>query len=174
MNFHPKENSFATSEVCVPILKLMYNPQSVLDLGCNVGAWLLSFERVGVKDVIGIDGDNMKESLVMLNHDFIAHDLTRALDLNRKFDLVLCLEVAEHIDEKHADTLIDNAIRHSDLIFWSAATKGQGGYKHVNEQPHEYWINKFAAKGYKHRMMNELLPDLPHNYYKTNAIEFKR
>lgn len=133
MNFHPKENSFATSEVCVPILHRMYNPQSVLDLGCNVGSWLLSFERVGVTDVIGVDGDNMKESLVMLYNDFRVHDLTTPLRLGRKFDLCLCLEVAEHIEAKYANTLIDNAIRHSDIIFWSAATKGQGGYHHVNE-----------------------------------------
>jgi 2-polyprenyl-3-methyl-5-hydroxy-6-metoxy-1,4-benzoquinol methylase len=171
MNFHPIENSSATAEIVVPILIDWYGPKSVLDLGCNVGWWLHWFWMNGIQDFIGIDGDNFfsvtaPKSIVM------AYDLTKSLDLIRKFDLVLCLEVAEHLSEP--DVIVETCIRHSDLIFWSAATPGQGGFNHVNEQPNEYWIEKFAKHGYSARKLADLLPELPHDYYRKNAIEFKK
>ncbi len=64
--------------------------------------------------------------------------------------------------------------RHSNTIFWSAARPGQGGFNHVNEQEPEYWIEKFARHGYKHRLLAAYLPTVPHDYYRKNAIEFKR
>lgn len=172
MNFHPIENSSATAEIIVPKLIEMYNPKSVIDLGCNVGWWLYWFMLAGVKDVLGVDGDNMKSS--MSEGNFKAHDLTVPLHLNRKYDLLLCLEVAEHLQEQYADTLLQSCVQHSDIIFWSAATPGQGGYHHVNEQPHEYWIDKFAAHGYSHRLLADVLPVVPHDYYRKNAIEFRK
>lgn len=174
LNFHPVENSLDTSNVCVPLLIDMYNPKSVLDLGCNVGCWLCSFEISGVNDVMGVDGDNMIDFLWVDSSKFIAHDLTQKLNINRKFDLVLCLEVAEHLDEKYGDILIENCINHSDIVIWSAATIGQGGYNHVNEQPLQYWIDKFVKKGYSARQLCDILPELPHDYYRKNAIEFKK
>lgn len=174
LNFHPIENSQATADICVPVLIDMYNPKSVLDLGCNVGCWLSSFENHGVTDVIGVDGDNMIDSLLVDRHKFITHDLTQPINLNRKFDLVLCLEVAEHLEEKYSDVLVENCINHSDRIIWSAADIGQGGYNHVNEQPISYWIDKFEKRGYLARILSPTLPKLPHDYYRHNAIEFKK
>ena len=62
-----------------------------------------------------------------------------------KYDLSLCLEVAEHLEERHADTLIQTITESSDNIIFSAAVCGQGprSIGHINEQPHKYWINKF-------------------------------
>ena len=107
-------------------------------------------------------------------HCFIPRDLTQPVFLDCKFDLLLCLEVAEHLPANKAEHLVKTCASHSNTIFWSAATPGQGGYHHVNEQPHEYWIEKFAAHGYKHRLLADVLPVAPHDYYRKNAIEFKR
>lgn len=174
MNFHPIENSSDTAEVIVPILIDWYNPKSVLDLGCNTAQWLRSFRNNGVNETIGIDGDNMVDELQIPRRMFICADLTQDINLNRKFDLVLCLEVAEHLEEQYADTLVDTAVRHSDTIFWSSATVGQTGYHHVNEKPLEYWIEKFKARGYEARLLKDELPQVPHDYYRKNAIEFLR
>lgn len=174
MNFHPTENSIDTANVVVPLLMDMYKPKSVLDLGCNVGCWLKSFEDYGVIDVIGIDGDNMIDFLLVDKRKFVAQDLTQKINLNRKFDIVLCLEVAEHLEEKYSDMLVDNAVNHSNTIIWSAANIGQGGYNHVNEQPLEYWIVKFLKRGYSTKLLCDILPELPHDYYRKNAIEFKK
>lgn len=174
MNFHPIENSYQTAIKCVPLLMQWHRPRSVLDLGCNVGWWLKAFNEHGVNDVVGIDGGNMLDALVIDRNKFHTFDLTKELNLGRKFDLVICLEVAEHISEQYADTLIQSCVNHSDMIFWSAANKGQGGYNHVNEQQPEYWIEKFGRKGFDSMIMKDALPELPHEYYRTNALQIER
>ena len=172
MIFHPVEDSSETAEIIVPILIERYKPKSVLDLGCNTGQWLKWFIHYGITDVIGVDGINMLSELVIPKDKFYPFDLTKPIHSGKKFDLVLCLEVAEHLEEKYADILVDTATRHSDIIFWSAADVGQGGYNHVNEQPIEYWIEKFKARGYHWGGLKHKIPDIPHIYYKNNAIEF--
>lgn len=174
MEFHPIENSSDTAEIVVPILIDWYKPKSVLDLGCNTGWWLHWFIWHGVKNVLGVDGDNMVEALKIPKDKFLTRDLTEPLGIDGKFDLVMCLEVAEHLDEQYADILVDAATQHSNIVFWSAATPGQTGYHHVNEQPHEYWIEKFAQRGYTARILKDMLPQVPHDYYRKNAIEFYR
>lgn len=172
MNFHPIENSSDTAEIIVPILIDWYKPKTVLDLGCNVGWWLYWFYQNGVKDATGVDGDNMAKDFKLNDYNLVISDLTKPIELRFKFDLLLCLEVAEHLDEKYSDVLVNTACRHSDTVFWSAATPGQTGYNHVNEQPHEYWIEKFNERGYYGRKVADKLPEVPHDYYRKNAIEF--
>jgi hypothetical protein len=75
----------------------------------------------------------------------VFRSLKRKINLNRRFDLAMCLEVAEHLEEKYTDLIIENITRHSDLLIFSAATPGQGGWGHVNEQPFEYWEEKLNA-----------------------------
>jgi SAM-dependent methyltransferase len=125
------------------------SPMSVLDVGCGPGVWLAECLRIGVKEVVGVDGDYVpRNTLAIPAGAFRAIDISQPFDLGQHFHLVLCLEVAEHVPEAHSDTLIDNLCRHGDLIMFSAAIPGQGGEFHVNEQPYEYWRTKFTARGY--------------------------
>ena len=175
MEFHPPQNSDASAIAYVPLLIQRYAPKSVLDLGCNAGWWLRQFIRHGVTDVQGIDGDNMRKHLLIPSKNFAVHDLTKPLNLNRWFDLVLCLEVAEHLPAAAAPVLIQTIARHTDKVFWSAAVPGQGGWEHVNEQPHEYWIELWYREGFMgQRLIDELPPVTGQNYYRQNAFEFCR
>ncbi len=122
---------------------------SVLDVGCGPGVWLAEWSRIGVEEILGVDGDYVPRNKLAIPADaFRAIDISQPFDLGQHFDLVQCLEVAEHIPEANADTLIDNLCRHGDLIMFSAAVPGQGGEFHVNEQPYDYWRKKFSARGY--------------------------
>ncbi|NJL70660.1 MAG: class I SAM-dependent methyltransferase [Candidatus Competibacteraceae bacterium] len=148
LNFHPIENSGPTAKVVVPLLSEWYQPSSVLDLGTNVGWWLKFFIDCGVKDVLGVDGSNMVEHLQIPRENFREIDLRADWSLGRRFDLVLCLEVAEHILPESADGLVGRISGHTDRVFWCAAVPNQGGWEHLNEQPAEYWTAKFEARGF--------------------------
>ena len=69
-----------------------------------------------------------------------------------------CLEVAEHVPKDKSGALIDNLTRHGSCVMFSAAVPGQGGEQHINEQPHEFWRDLFAMRGY--RLFDCLRPSL--------------
>jgi hypothetical protein len=71
------------------------------------------------------------------------------LNLGSQFDLVQCLEVAEHLPPAASETLLDNITRHGTRVLFSAAVPGQGGENHINERSCEYWRDRFAARGYR-------------------------
>lgn len=132
----------ASASVVVPMIFDYLVPRSVLDIGCGQAEWLKVFSR-WMDDVAGVDIAAPKLPGVF------RHDLTEPLDMGRDFDLVLCLETGEHLPESAADTLVDSCVRHSDEVVFSAAVLGQEGIGHINCQPHEYWHEKFAARGYQ-------------------------
>jgi SAM-dependent methyltransferase len=124
-------------------------PKSLLDVGCGTGTWLEAALDLGARDVLGVDGAALPDDLLRVpgNH-FCSADLGRPLSLGRRFELVLCLEVAEHLDAASAATLVDSLTAHGDRILFSAAAPGQAGMHHVNCQWPEYWQRLFNARGY--------------------------
>ena len=151
-------------------------PKSIVDFGCGTGTWLAAAKAINRNiEVVGVDGDYVNRDMLMIDESsFIPFDLTGAIDLGRKFDLAISLEVAEHIDKEYADRFIDNICRHSDTILFSAAHVGQGGDGHVNEQPIEYWIDKFSNRGYKLTDIREQFKNNPDIdwWYKDNMVLF--
>jgi hypothetical protein len=134
----------------LPLLTKELNIKSVLDVGCAQGAWLSIWKQLGVNDILGLDGDYVnKDKLLIKKDEFCSQDLTLPFTLNRKYDILQCLEVAEHLPEKSANTFVQTLTKHSDLILFSAAPKGQGGDNHINEQDYEYWRQIFAFNGYR-------------------------
>jgi SAM-dependent methyltransferase len=124
-------------------------PAGVLDVGCGRGIWLAEWGRRGNIRLLGVDGNYVDPSGLLIDQScFVTRDISQRFDLGERFELVQCLEVAEHIPARSADTFVDNLVRHGDLVLFSAATPGQGGEFHVNEQPYDYWRKKFADRGY--------------------------
>jgi SAM-dependent methyltransferase len=64
------------------------------------------------------------------------------------FDLAYCFEVAEHVPERLADRLVAFLTDLAPVLVVTAAQPGQGGAGHVNEQPREYWIERFERAGH--------------------------
>ena len=77
-----------------------------MDVGCGTGAWLRAFaERVDDLEVKGIDGDYVDRSKLLFDQNrFVAADLTRMGRIDGRYDLALCLEVAEHLPSRSAET----------------------------------------------------------------------
>lgn len=139
-----------SADVLIPHLTREYLPRSVLDVGCGRGVWLARWRHHGAGEVFGVDGPYVDPArLAIPSAAFRAQDLSKAFSMDRTFDLVQSLEVAEHIAADHAETFVDNLVRHGSLILFSAAVPGQGGEHHINEQPWEYWRRKFAARGFE-------------------------
>jgi hypothetical protein len=104
---------------------------------------------LGAREVFGIDGVPIAHERLLFDPQFFrVWDLTSPLDLGRKFDVTLCLEVAEHLDEQFAPTLIDNLTRHSDRVVFSAACPDQPGQHHVNCRWPSYWQTLFNQRGF--------------------------
>jgi hypothetical protein len=100
-------------------------------------------------DVFGIDGvDIAADELLFDPTKFQRCDLRSAIELNRTFDVALCLEVAEHLEAEYACVLIQTLAKHSDTVFFSAACPGQDGQHHVNCQWPEYWQEIFNRQGF--------------------------
>ena len=120
-------------------------------LGTLVPIESYSFEFIknGVEDVIGYEGDWMREAETLLQKEkYIYFDFTQEIKASRVYDLCLCLEVAEHLDYSSARILVSTLTSLSHQVVFSAAIPQQGGNHHVNEQWPEFWAQLFAEKGY--------------------------
>lgn len=139
-----------SARAVVPLVDKLVRPASVLDVGCGTGTWLAEWISRDVTDVVGLDGDHIDKAIIQITPSkFVPTDLRNGFSLGRKFDLVQCLETAEHIEEDYADLLVESIASHGDVILFSAAVPGQGGVHHVNEQWPSYWVEKFSRAGFK-------------------------
>ena len=85
------------------ILQEWIDLRSVLDLACGTGAWLGVLSSGGRCEVFGVEGEAYHRRDLEIDPDLVlTADLGQTIDLHRRFDLVLCLEVAEHIDAARA------------------------------------------------------------------------
>lgn len=138
-----------SAQIILNILFRDFKPQSVLDIGCGLGTWLSVCQELGVQEIQGIDGTWLDTNLLNIPESFVLKvDLEQPFQLRRKFDLAICLEVAEHLDREAAEGFVQSLTSHADRILFSAAIPFQGGHHHVNEQWPDYWNNLFMKHGY--------------------------
>jgi SAM-dependent methyltransferase len=164
----------AAPAAIVQLILDKYSVDSVLDVGCGTGIWLKEFTNQKVLDVYGIDGIpvNNREFNIS-NQLFRCVDLRSPWDLGRKFDLALCLEVAEHLPASSAHELVSSISNHADVVVFSAACPNQGGQGHINCQWPEYWQNIFNSVGFScsdKLRLSIWQADFPEYWYKQNIF----
>lgn len=138
-----------SAKAVVPLIMELVCPKKVVDVGCGLGTWLKVFSDHGVDEILGIDDNSVDTNKLAIRADrFLAHDLKEPLQIAGQFDLVLSLEVAEHLPEESAPVLVDSLTRLAPLVLFSAAIPFQAGVNHINEQWPEYWAEHFRQKGY--------------------------
>lgn len=144
------EGSAKSAARAIPELLNWISPRSVVDVGCGIGTWLREFQSHGVADVLGIDGDYVDRALLAIDPaHFAAQELTRRVNIDRRFDVAVSLEVAEHLPGERALSFVEDLCRLAPLVVFSAAIPGQGGTNHVNEQWQSYWAALFKRCGYE-------------------------
>ncbi len=144
-----QDGSRLSAKLVAPFIIELLHPSSVIDIGCGRGTWLAAFIENGVTDITGVDGDYIdRDKLYIPQEAFHAHNLSSPFNLERRFDLVICLEVAEHLPESNADSFVESLCQLGPAVVFSAAIPYQGGTNHLNEQWQDYWVSKFANNGY--------------------------
>ena len=172
------ESAMTSAEVVAPIVVGMVHPASVVDVGCGTGGWLNHFARHGADVVQGLDSHRVPDDLLKIDpRDFEVADLTQPVALDRTFDLAVCLEVAEHLPESAAESLVDLLCSAAPIVLFSAAIPGQEGEAHINEQWPSYWATRFADRGFD--CVDVLRPLLWNDqrvdwYYRQNMMIYVR
>jgi SAM-dependent methyltransferase len=144
-----QKGSLQSAQVVVPLVLELTRPQSVIDVGCGRGAWLRAFQNGGVENIRGVDGDYVNTANLLIPQEcFSAVDLNRPFELPGRYDLAVCLEVAEHLPAAMANVLVRQLTAVAPLVLFSAALPGQRGTNHVNERTPSYWRGLFEPHGF--------------------------
>lgn len=152
-------------------------PKSYLDLGSGTGAMVNMARKIGVESY-GVD---LISEGPGQEHWFIKHDLREPLHIfypdlegrafhyperyhdqnvhvgdhyRLQFEVITCLEVAEHIPREDSRTLVETIGRHlkrDGILVFSSASPGQQGEHHVNCRPSWEWRDMFYEVGVSYR-----------------------
>ena len=123
------------------------HPSSVLDAGCAIGLLVETLRDRGV-DAEGID---LSDYAIAQGHASIAPYLrvgSIADEFPRRYDLIVSIEVLEHMPPDQAEATVANFCRHTDDILFSSSPSDFGEATHVNVRPPEYWAELFARHGF--------------------------
>lgn len=129
---------FNSPNKIIPELIKYFSPKSVIDVGCDLGAWIKVFEKNGVKDYLGVEHIEFNKERLLISKDKVqlldlGNQDTYPINIGRKFDIAMCLEVAEHLPVKISEKFVSFLSHLSDVNLSSSAIPHQGGINHINE-----------------------------------------
>jgi SAM-dependent methyltransferase len=124
-----------------------FHPTSVLDAGCAMGFLVEGLRRRGV-EAYGFDVSEYAISQVhesMREHCWVA-GLTTPLE--RRYDLIACIEVVEHIPPEQTEQAIANLCAATDRLLLSTTPHDYAEATHLNVRPPEDWSAMLAGEGF--------------------------
>jgi SAM-dependent methyltransferase len=164
-------------ERIVEVLHALLQLRTAVDVGCGSGVMLASLEQRGVV-VRGVEGSRAAIRRSGLSGRVMRANLERGVPDLGRFDLCLCIEVAEHLSPESGPGLVDGLTRLSDIVVFSAAAPGQTGTGHLNERPQSYWRELFGLRGFHesplHARLHEAIADIPEPWWiHQNLVVFE-
>ena len=122
-----------------------HNIKTVYDFGCGLGDYLDQLTK-SYPDIIatGFEGHQTDGNF----NNIVKQDLSENINLP-KVDLVISIEVGEHIPKEFEQIFIDNITNHSNKhIILSWAIENQNGLGHINCQNNDYIIPEMNKRGW--------------------------
>lgn len=122
-------------------------PKVVLDAGCAMGHLVAALRDLGV-EAYGIDISQY--AIEHVREDIrpfcAAQSLTEPFPetFPKKFDLILSIEVLEHLYEEDCEKAIANLCSHTDSFILSSTADDTEEITHLNVRQPEYWAKQFA------------------------------
>ncbi|MDR1073500.1 MAG: methyltransferase domain-containing protein, partial [Treponema sp.] len=128
-----------------------FNPVSVLDAGCALGYLVEALRDRGV-DAYGFDISEFAISHVRedVKPYCFVNSITEKIPeiYPRKYDVVVSIEVLEHLSPQDGAMAIKNLCRYSDTIIFTSTPDDITDRTHVNVQLQEYWCREFSANSF--------------------------
>lgn len=126
------------------------SPSSVVEMGCGKAGWLAAARKLGAKEIVGYDIPEIDISERQIRpEEFIPADLSQKIAFEKRYDLAISTEVAEHIPAKKAFNFIENLTLAAPVVLFSASPPYQGGLGHTNENWVEYWNQMFQKLNFQ-------------------------
>jgi SAM-dependent methyltransferase len=122
-------------------------PPRVLDAGCALGLLVEALRTRGL-DAEGID---VSEYAIQQAHESVRPYCrvgSAADELDGRYDLIVCIEVLEHMPPEQAEAAVANFCRHTGDVLFSSSATDYGEATHVNVHPPEHWAELFARHGF--------------------------
>jgi hypothetical protein len=127
----------------------VYNPKTMLDVGCGAGFSTKYFIDKGI-DSMGVEGfltaineSKIKEFIHI--HDYVESEFLP----EKEYDMAWCCEFVEHVEEIYSENFMKTFSK-CKVVAMTHAVPGQPGFHHVNCQPAEYWVRRFEKLGFSY------------------------
>lgn len=122
-------------------------PRSVLDAGCAMGFLVEALRDRGV-EAYGLDVSEYALGQVREDIRLYCRRASVTEPLDRDYDLIVSIEVLEHLPAAEAEAAIDNLCEHAGEILFSSTPSDFSEPTHVNVRPTSYWVGQFARRGF--------------------------
>lgn len=126
-------------------------PNTVLDAGCAFGYLVEALRDRGV-DAYGIDISEYAISQVREDVRPYCKVASITKPLEKKYDLIICIEVFEHLEKEEIISACKNLSNHTKDILFSSTPFDYHEESHINVKPIEYWVEQFSYEGYYHEI----------------------
>ncbi len=122
-------------------------PASALDAGCAMGFLV---EALRARDVEAWGVDISEYAIEHVDPSIAAHCWVGSVlePFPRRYDLIICIEVLEHLPKPDSEKALSNLCQHTDDILFSSSPDDYAETTHFNVQPPEYWAELFAHQGF--------------------------
>ena len=128
-------------------IKTDIQPSRVLDAGCAIGLLVETLRERGI-DAEGVD---LSDYAIERAHAAVRPYVrvgSIADELPRRYDLIVSIEVLEHMPPEEAEAAVANFCGHTDDVLFSSSSTDFAEATHVNVRPPEYWAELFARHGF--------------------------